>query len=74
MPFQSIVLKRTVIGCLIVASLGFVWWTITSRVSLIQEAHSEIRSTFSLDHEIAALQTRWAYSSTDISQGDVQKS
>ena len=56
-------LKQVTMTLLIMASLGMIGWKVTTRMSFIDEARSEIRSTYSLENEVRGLRTQWTHRS-----------
>ena len=56
-------LKQLTMALLIMASLGLIGWTVMTRMSFIDEARSEIRSTYSLENEVRGLRTQWTHRS-----------
>ena len=56
-------LKQWMMASLIMASLGLIGWTVMTRMSFIDEARSEIRSTYSLESEVRGLRTQWTHRS-----------
>ena len=55
--------RKVTMSLVILASLGIVGWSVSTRVTLIDEGRSELQATFSLDKEITALQAELADSS-----------
>ena len=55
--------KQLTMALLIMTSLGLVGWTVMTRMSFIDEARSEIRSTYSLENEVRGLRTQWTHRS-----------
>ena len=55
--------KQLTMTLLIMTSLGLMGWTVMTRMSFIDEARSEIRSTYSLENEVRGLRTQWTHRS-----------